>query len=390
MRRARARLAASFAALALGLSGCAHPGALAPAPAGPVKAEAPSAASAPPAPAACPTRAPAFAGTSHADGLWGAKVEQVCLLGAQEDVAPHLTALVLPRQGTGLDPKAVSEDLELLYKQVVVEDATALVEPLPAPSKGVRLTYLVAEFPRYTELHLEGARAVSEDTVRSVLEVGLPANPVVLRAAIDEVRQSYASIGYARAKVDSKLVPTQPGQVRLELAIDEGPRLTVGAIRLEGAKAVKQAELRRALKSEVGAPFTQELADRDAAALNAVCFDHGLVQSSVTFKSPRAMSGADGSVELVFSIDEGPVFRLGQVKLEGFDVGPLEALQGIETKPKSVFSRSAVTRDIDRLKHLAQQKGAQVEVTPLTEVHVEQQTIDLTFSLEKKAGEVRF
>jgi outer membrane protein insertion porin family len=211
-----------------------------------------------------------------------------------------------------------------------------------------------------------------------------------LKAAVEEVKQSYASIGFAHTKVDYALEDTKPGQVKLKLQIDEGHRFTVGAIRIEGAKVVKQEELKKALRSGVGGPYTEELAERDAMALNAVLFDHGLVQSSVTAVAPG--DSPNGAVDLVFRISEGDVYKVGKLKLTGFDLGPeKDVFKSLETKTKTVFSRSAITRDIERLKHLAQQKGASVDVLPLTEVNPKDKTIDLTFSLEKQPEQrIRF
>lgn len=335
-------------------------------------------------PSACPTTAPAYAPDSNAGELWGKKIEQICIVGATEDTTAHLLKTVIFRQGTPLESKNLSTDLQILYLQVVLKDVTALAEPIEG-STGVRVIYLVSEYPRFTELSISGNRTVGEDVVRSAVELGLPANPVVLKAAVEEVKQSYASIGFAHTKVDFALEDLKPNQVRLKLTIDEGHRFTVGAIRIDGSKVVKQDELKKALRSGVGGPYTEELAERDAMALNAVLFDHGLVQSSVTAVAPGEPAQGNGAVDLVFKVTEGDVFKIGKLKLTGFELGPeKDVFKGLETKTKQVFSRSAITRDIERLKHLAQQKGASVEVLPLTEVNAKEKTIDLTFSLEKQ------
>lgn len=333
---------------------------------------------------ACPTVAPKFALDSNAAGLWGKKVEQICIVGASDDTATHLLKTVISRQGSPLDEQAVRTDVQLLFVQVVLEDVVAVVEPL-SDSAGVRLLYVVKEYPRFTELSVAGNKSVGEDVVRSAIELGLPANPVVMRAALDEVKQSYASIGFANTRVDYSLEPLKPGQVRLKLEIAEGSRFTVGKIRFDGAKVVKDAELRKALRSEVGSPFTEELAERDAMALNSVLYDHGLVQSNVSVGPANELAQGNGAVELVFKIKEGDVFKIGKLKLTGFDLGPeKDVFKALETKSKAVFSRSAVSHDIERLKHLASQKGATVEVLPLTEINPKERTIDLTFSLEKQ------
>jgi outer membrane protein assembly factor BamA len=66
-------------------------------------------------------------------------------------------------------------------------------------------------------------------------------------------------------------------------------------------------------------------------------------------------------------------------------------LRTLETKPKAVFSRAAMRRDLDRLEHYARQRGLAVDITPLTTLNPEKKTIDVVLELAKRAdGTLRF
>lgn len=56
----------------------------------------------------------------------------------------------------------------------------------------------------------------------------------------------------------------------------------------------------------------------------------------------------------------------------------------LEAKPKSIFSRSVLQRDMERIRARAKEKGFVVEITPLTSVDSDKKTIDVAFELEKR------
>lgn len=342
----------------------------------------PAAEPAPPAPPpSCPTAAVTF---QDSGSPLGAMVEKVCLVGASEDSYLRLHELVAPREGAALEADAVRADIEALFEQGTLRDVVVVAQPLP--SKGVVLSYLVTEYEWISEVSFTGVNAVKLDELKEVARAGLKASPFVLKAVSDQVKALYAGLGYTQAQAVPQVRPLGAGNVALSLQVDEGPRITVGAITLQGARQVGAAELRKALRSEVGAAYLEDLAEHDSFALTAVYFDHGFVNVAVE-RSTRPLPRPESAVEVVFTVREGDLFRLGKLSLQGFSFGTeQEVLKGIESKPKAVFSRSALQRDMERIRERARQRGYVVEITPLTTVNAEQKTIDVTFELEKKPG----
>lgn len=334
---------------------------------------------APAAPAApvCPTGPVPF---TESTSVVGAVVEKVCLVGASEDGYLRMHELVAPREGSPLDADAVRSDLEALFSQGLLRDVVVVAQPLP--SKGVMLTYLVTEYDWITRVDFTGVTAVKTDDFKEIAHAGVRAAPYVIKTLTDTIEALYDGLGYTQAKAVATVKSLGGGNAALSLAVDEGPQVTVGAISFEGAKQVPQAELRKALRSAVGSVFLQELVERDTLALTTVYFDHGMVNVAVV-NTTRALP--KGAVEVVFQVKEGDVFRMGRVSLTGFAVGAeKDVLKGLEAKPKSVFSRSVLQRDMERIRARAKEKGFMVEITPLTTVDSEKKTIDVAFELEKR------
>lgn len=312
--------------------------------------------------------------------LAGAMVEKVCLVGASEDSYLRLHELVAPREGAPLDLEAVRGDIEALFGQGQLKDVVVVAQPLE--SKGVVLSYLVTEYEWISKVDFTGVSAVKVDDFKELAHAGVRASPVVLKTLIDTVKALYAGLGYPQTKVAPTLQSLGGGNAALLLKVDEGPQVKVTAISFEGVKQVKEPELRKALKLVTGAPYLAEVAERDAVALTTVYFDHGLINVAITSdlrpKSPTEL-------EVVFQVKEGDVFRMGKVTLTGFPVGEeKDVLKGMEAKPKSVFSRTVLQRDMERIRARAKQRGFTVDITPLTTVDADKKTIDVAFELEKK------
>lgn len=335
----------------------------------------------PPGPLPCPT-AP---GTLLDSGpVFGVKVEKVCLVGATEDGYLRLHEVVAPREGEALSTEAVRADIEALFLTGTLRDVTVAAEVMP--SKNLLLTYFVTEADWISEVELTGVKALDRDELKSLARAGLRATPFVLKTIVSQVRAVYAGLGYAHTQVETRLTPRGKHRATLELVVDEGRRITLAAVRFEGPQRVPEAELRKALKSVVGAPWLEDLAERDTVALTGAYFDRGYVSARITHETRPLPNDAD-AVELVFKVTEGAQFRLGKLSLSGFSIGPeAEVLKGLESKPRAVFSRAMLQRDIERLRERARQRGNDVEVTPLTDVDVEKKRVDVKLELERVTG----
>src|SRR5206468_1080041 len=99
-----------------------------------------------------------------------------------------------------------------------------------------------------------------------------------------------AGLGYSNAEVATSLEPADGG-VALALNVEPGTRLNVAAIRFTGNKRVPSAELRAALKTQVGGAFMRDAVDADALALTGMLFNRGLLEGKVTVADPKERSG---------------------------------------------------------------------------------------------------
>lgn len=339
---------------------------------------------APPSPAGCPSTAPAA--TLAPGALLGRVVERVCLIGASEDARLKLFERVAPREGVVLTPEAVAEDLVALFATGLLRDARALA--LPAGERGALLVYVVAEENLIGRVDIAGASAPVEPLLRDLAPLGQRASVFELARMTAAMRELYARRGHAAARIEPHLEPLGPGEVRLSLTVEEGPVLTLGAVRFVGHRRVPEKELRAHLTTRPGAPWRGD-ASADELALVALYLDRGMVQATVS--ADVSEPTPDGRVDVSFSISEGDVFRVGTVTLAGHSLGDARKLLGqLETKPGVVLSRSALHRDLERLRLAAFKRGEKVDVTPISNVDLDARRVDLELQIEHLEGPVRF
>jgi outer membrane protein assembly factor BamA len=214
------------------LAGCATPRAAEQAPAAP-----------PVAPTACPTQAPA--GTTFSpEGVLGARVEQVCLVGAGDETSLRLREAVAPREGSTLDAAGVRSDLGALFDTGLISQASAFAEP--SGPNAVFLTYVVVERGLINRVRVEGAASLSAER-RQLLDGKGFRDTVTQRNQRRALLQDfYDSSGFHDATFDLRAAGDE-----LIITVVEGPRFVVHGVAYEGAKAVPAKDLEKVDRKSV-------------------------------------------------------------------------------------------------------------------------------------------
>lgn len=356
------------------LAGCATTTAVV-TPAAPVVAAAPIAPT-------CPKALPADVGDDATKWL-GAKIEKVCLVNQSEDAWLKLHEVVAPSEGQALTGELVARDLRELVMPGTVRDAKALVQPLG--SGGVVLTYFVSEFPLVGKISFEGVKTVEVNVLRDLALRTAYTNPHALKRLTQTMSELYLERGHSRVRITPRVASPEANKADVEFVVEEGPRTTLATIRFVGNKRVKEADLRKSLRSTLNGPYLESDATIDVMQLTNVYFDRGMVTANVS--SDVGPGKAPDTLELTFTIKEGEVFTLGALSLKGHPLGEEKSvLQALEVKPGTVFSRAALKRDMDRLKDRAAKQGVKIEVMPITNVDPDKKRIDVVLEIEKQAG----
>jgi outer membrane protein insertion porin family len=233
------------------------------------------------------------------------------------------------RAETGLVPGPVNyRDLDraikALYGMGQFEDVRASCELFPGNAHAM-LVLTLRERPLLGAVDVKGPDRISASTVRDRVDllIGRPVDPAQVARTVQRIDSLYQASGYylARVKPETTFVD---GKVHLVFQVDEGRRLAVSGVDIEGNRGVPD-------KTVVGAMSTRpegfwwwkkgELdADKYAADVSqnitSLYASKGFIDAQV-LKDTLKVDRARGKALVDIAVNEGPRYRIGTFEVTG-------------------------------------------------------------------------
>ncbi len=299
------------------------------------------------------------------------------------------------QQGDQYSPQTVNEEVKRLYKSGYFEDIKVQVQEVP---DGKQLTFEVQEKPLIRSIEIQGNDALDRDDILEAMstKTGSVLNPKVLAQDLDKIRELYRKKGYYRAKADYEQKELSPGKAELVISIEEGKKLYIEKIRIQGAEKLAPDDLKdqlalseRGLFSWItgGGVLKEELLNRDAAALEAYYANRGFFDVQVG--QPEVEYAKDG-IHITFQVVEGPRYSVGDVDFQGDLITEKKSLFNLVkiddlAAKDDYFDRSVIREDTQNLADFYTNYGyAFAEATTDIRKDTEAKTIDVTYRLHKR------
>ena len=157
---------------------------------------------------------------------------------------------------------------------------------------------------------------------------------------------------------------------------DEAPAARAGVVRSVRFRGdAEPGALAGQLRTRAGAPLDSAALTADRAQLEASLIDEGFLDDHVA---------ASGALDVVFTIDAGPVYRTGAVRVIGELATKFPALaEELTVAPGEELSTRAIDRTEDRLATWLSVHGvARAHVTHRLDVDRAAKTVDVTYDAE--------
>ncbi len=189
----------------------------------------------------------------------------------------------------------------------------------------VRLRYVIERGRRYAlrAIRLEGTSALTLEQLRprlgsilgGVWGRGLTSRHLMQRdqqAILEALREQ----GYARARVVAArlAVSLKKDDLIIIYVVEEGPRLTLARVNIEGARVLTPEELVRASGLRPGDPFAEARVREAIARLAETYANRGYAEATIT---PLIHEDDDHRVTVTFRIHEGKPLRIGTILIRG-------------------------------------------------------------------------
>ena len=250
-----------------------------------------------------------------------------------------------------------------LHEQGFFESRVTAREPAwDRATNRVDLALQVTEGP-LTQVEFAGRQELPEKSLRERLTFADSrlVDEVEVRASAEQVQRTYREAGYHFARVSGTLGGDATTRV-VKLDIEEGPRVVVESIALDGATTLPASRLRDQLETRpkgllTRGLFVEETLARDVRGLRLYLRSQGFGAAEVG--PPRTTFSDDRTrVQIVIPIVEGPRRLVGAVNVKGNQAVPTELiLKTIGLRPGDPWDDARVDDGRRRVEGLYQRRG---------------------------------
>ncbi|MBL8290660.1 MAG: translocation/assembly module TamB domain-containing protein [Bryobacterales bacterium] len=190
-------------------------------------------------------------------------------------------------------------------------------------AESKRVLFDINPGPRFQDvtLEFEGAAGQSPSQLRSVidkqkLDIDVYAKPARVTAMLTRY---YHEMGYLDAEVSTPRyeLDAQTRTGRVVFPVQEGPLYRVGAVTFEGNQAISAGRLAEAVPMPAGEAYRPVLRENALGRLKAAYWQEGYNDIEAQFLTRR--NAADGVVDVIFRIEEGPRSLVREILVEGRD-----------------------------------------------------------------------
>src|SRR5438876_420252 len=250
--------------------------------------------------------------------------ESIVVTGSSRSDTASVRATAGLSTGTQLNVHDLQTAIKALYATGQFDDVQIICRISPTTSKAA-LVIQVKERPVLTDYRVIGADRVSPKDVKEKLAfaTGSPVDPGKIAKAIASVDSLYESRGYYLATVKPESTVTD-GKLSINFRIDEGRRLAISGIRINGNAKISDAEIVGAMDTKPegflwtrngeldDAKYAQDLAEK----IPQLYASRGYIDFRI-FKDTLIVDRAKGKGLIDITVSEGPRYTVGNFEVIG-------------------------------------------------------------------------
>jgi outer membrane protein insertion porin family len=276
--------------------------------------------------------------------------------------------------------------------------ATGLFDKVTIERAGEHLVVHLHEAPLLDRVAFEGNKRVKDSDLAAAVE-SKPRGTLqraAVQADVGRIMEAYRHVGRDDVGVRPEIIDRGNDRVDLVYVVSEGVRTPVRQINFVGNKVFGKRQLAAVIKTSAtnmlsfltgGDVYDPDLVATDREQLRTYYRSKGYADASV----PSALAEYDPATKgftLTFTIDEGPIYRFGDIhivcNLEGLD--PEKLRRGLLVREGAVFDGTALDKTNDVLSiELAKLGYPFAHVTPRSTRDTTTKRIDVALEIAQGA-----
>lgn len=286
--------------------------------------------------------------------------------------------------------KTLSEDLKAIYAMGYFDDVQVAVEER---SQGKVVLFTVKEKPTVRQVFVRGNKAIAQEKILKELasKDGSILNVFQVRRDMEKIQDLYRGKNYHHAEISYEITEKDNNQADLLFSVNEGKKVKITEIRFEGAKSYKKRKLKKQIQTSEKGLFSwlsgsgeikREQVEQDAARLLMFYHNEGFADARV---GEPEITMEESEARIVFKIEEGDRYKIGDVTVSGDLLFPEETLVGITAIGKEKwYKRDTLQKDIIALSDLYGDMGyANADIYPRLRKNAEESLLDVEYTVHQ-------
>lgn len=294
-------------------------------------------------------------------------VADVVVQGNRTIPTQKVMSYIKTKPGADYVQATVDDDVRRLYETRLFGNIQALRQR--TEDGRVVVQFQIVEYPSVVqEVVYRGAKHLKTEELESItnLRKGFPLNPIANKQACFAIQRRYHEMGRMLASVEL-LEGDKPGDTRVVFNITEGGVVKVKSIGFTGNTFVSAARLGTQINSGreylglFGGTFNPLMVDADVAKLEE--YYKGFGYHNVRVSRELQYESDLAHVRLVFHINEGMRYRVGNIQVEGNKSLPTDQLlTQVKLKAGEYYDQRIVEADLNTLRDMHGYRGMSTAV----------------------------
>ena len=276
--------------------------------------------------------------------------------------------------GRPFDPERLNAKIREFWDRDLIDDIRVDAE---AASGGVRLIITIVERPELLSIDYQGLDKVKRNDIedaadreRIELYEGLPLNRGELVRLQQVIKDVYSERGFRFAEVVFDIQQVSPSERRILVTVDEGNKVKIGRVDFEGNEIFGGGRLRSQMEKTRKSNLLTRIRKRDIYNPAQVSedlenvrdlyrrFGYKDVQTGDPVVEVMRTGGEKRRLRIIVPIEEGPRWKLGEIRLQGNEVLADDVLIRTFEEPKGGWLRSdVVEKGVERIREFYQNTG---------------------------------
>ncbi len=280
---------------------------------------------------------------------------------------------ITQRPGEAISQEKTNDDIKNIFKLGYFDDVRAEVEPFEG---GVKLIYVVKEKPTIVKIDLQGNEEFDDAKLKEKMTItaGSVADTVLIQDNAAKLRAFYEEEGYWLSRIVPVIKVVNADEVTLTYQIDEGKKVKIKKITIEGNKALSVRKIRGVMDTTERGLFSfitssgyykKDQMDRDIEKIRDLYFNNGYIKAVVGEPTIRLTEDKSGMF-ITIPVSEGEQYRIASIAFVGNTVFGDDALRKkITLLPEEPFSKEKLRKDIFSISELYSETGyALITINP--------------------------